>query len=58
MVVESIDADDLRRILEDNSTSPRVVPGTAIASTRPISGDASEATGANSVQSSEGTREG
>lgn len=28
MVVESIDAADLRRIIEENSRSPRVVPGT------------------------------
>jgi cell division protease FtsH len=28
MIVESIDAHDLRRIIEENSRSPRVVPGT------------------------------
>ena len=29
MVVESIDSQDLQRIIEENSPSPRVVPGTA-----------------------------
>ena len=30
MNVESIDAEDLRRLIEENSSSPRVVPGTAL----------------------------
>ena len=29
MVTESVDAVDLKRIIEDNSPGPRVVPGTA-----------------------------
>jgi cell division protease FtsH len=42
MVVESIDADVLRRIIEENSRSPRVVPGTGGPAKRHAISDAVE----------------
>ena len=46
MVIESVDAQQLQRILDEHSASPRVVPGTADALKRPaagpVSSDASE----------------
>jgi len=41
MVVESVDAQQLQRILDEHSTSPRVVPGTADAPKRPAAAAAS-----------------
>ncbi len=39
MVIESVDAPQLRQILAENSSSPRVVPGTADAAKRPPPAD-------------------
>ncbi len=43
MIVESVDADELRRIMEENSSSPRVVPGTGgLQKKPPLSGESPE----------------
>ncbi len=36
MIIESVDAQELRRIIEENSARPRVVPGTATGSRKPV----------------------
>ena len=42
MVIESIDAPDLKRIIEENSPGPRVVPGTVDAKNRPSAGSSDQ----------------
>lgn len=51
--VESLESDDLKRIVDENSRGPQVVPGTAEAVRRPINPDA-----ANGVESGKAERSG